>query len=841
MQNIRFSNTERNYISSHNYNSNLDLSLVLPTNSESALTIIPIGIMLNDNICFKISDFFHSVYFRKRMISTICHEIIRDSNIWDYVFKLYIQGSYVVVNYNLKLKDITLDKFKKYKSCDIYFDTLYRQLETNDINIKDKSYIPENNPYNLPINTSVALFSYQLKNIQKMISIEDQGIEKTIEITIKIPDQFIKDKPVYYDPIKKTISYEKDYVKIKSKGGILADHMGLGKTLTTLSLISINKAKNDFLNKPQDLIPTKSTLLVCPSQLCKQWKDEVKKNFPYMKVVMILTKTNHIKVSYQDIIDADIVIVSYQFLINFNYYPSLNYEKTTPAMVKISSRQKSLDNYLKKLKESNTKEGVTNYSKCKAPMLENFYWHRLVMDEAHEIFGYMLSNKSQNHYLCNWINLLNYTNRWFVSGTPFVNKSGYTSCLNYLELEFFYQDIKVNTKVRNNILENVESKNYVIDQILSHICIRHLKEDVENEIKLLGYQEQVYWINMLDIERGIYNSHKNKPRRILQQLCCHPLIAEHIRSNSYAEIDFDKIKEDLLKNNTIRKFNYETKLKNLEKRFTTSNSSNPEYAMLKSKYTSIVMECNYMIKVLTNISKIKEGEIELKDNCSICLDKINNPVVTPCGHMFCSDCLKQCLNFQKKCPECRNSLKDKEIYSISAKNNNSDDSNNPLIDKYGSKLGKLISICRILIANKNNRIIIFSQWESMLTLVGKSLADNGVNNAFVKGNVWCRNKSISKFKKGNDTKVIMLSLNNSASGTNLIEATHVIFIEPVDSDYNTIKAIEGQAIGRACRLGQNKKVKVIRILTRGTIEEEIFKNYDKNYIKPNLIEVEVDV
>ena len=64
----------------------------------------------------------------------------------------------------------------------------------------------------------------------------------------------------------------------------------------------------------------------------------------------------------------------------------------------------------------------------------------------------------------------------------------------------------------------------------------------------------------------------------------------------------------------------------------------------------------------------------------------------------------------------------------------------------------------------------------MLTLVGKSLADNGVNNAFVKGNVWCRNKSISKFKKGDETKVIMLSLSNAASGTNLMEATHIILL-----------------------------------------------------------------
>ena len=105
----------------------------------------------------------------------------------------------------------------------------------------------------------------------------------------------------------------------------------------------------------------------------------------------------------------------------------------------------------------------------------------------------------------------------------------------------------------------------------------------------------------------------------------------------------------------------------------------------------------------------------------------------------------------------------------------------------------------------------------MLNLIGKSLSDNGVSNSFVKGNVWSRNSAISKFKlgkdsSGEDNKVIMLSLSNSASGTNLTEATHIIFVEPINSNTDEMKAIEGQAIGRACRLGQENKVKVMRIL-----------------------------
>ena len=107
------------------------------------------------------------------------------------------------------------------------------------------------------------------------------------------------------------------------------------------------------------------------------------------------------------------------------------------------------------------------------------------------------------------------------------------------------------------------------------------------------------------------------------------------------------------------------------------------------------------------------------------------------------------------------------------------------------------------------------------------------NISFIKGNVWSRNSAISKFKLGKDStgednKVIMLSLSNSASGTNLTEATHIIFVEPINSKHDEVRAIESQAIGRACRLGQKNKIKVMRILTHNTIEQDI---YDKIYSK----------
>ena len=127
-----------------------------------------------------------------------------------------------------------------------------------------------------------------------------------------------------------------------------------------------------------------------------------------------------------------------------------------------------------------------------------------------------------------------------------------------------------------------------------------------------------------------------------------------------------------------------------------------------------------------------------------------------------------------------------------------------------------------------------------MSLVGKTLAETEIDNCFVKGNVWSRNSAIRKFKagcdsNGNDNKVIMLSLKNAASGTNLTEATHIFFVEPIDAIREESKAIEGQAIARACRVGQKNKIMLMRILISDSIEEEIYRRY---YNKDTIVSYE---
>ena len=733
------------------------------------------------------------------------------------------------------IKDF-MDKSLAYSA---FFDQIFNQADTYSRyggypDISSKSFVSYMEPIEQPANFKVNLFEYQKKSIAKMIAMEkgelDMYVDYTFNFDLKLDknqqdseeeDMITDDVVIKYNPFKGKIdSCENCFLKVTSKGGILCDEMGLGKTITSLSLVAMNPSTYTEQYK-DDLIYSNATLIICPSHLAKQWESEVKKVFPNGKVIKLLTKNNHVKLTYQEVMDADIIIVTQQFLMNFKYYPQVHYQYCTPSNFSFESRIIALKTVLTSWKNTENKD----IGKELQPNLEHFSFHRLIVDEGHEIFGMNVGNHSMAEYMSKWLSSINASNKWFVSGTPFINNIGLVNSLNFIGANIYDSN---NEKL---CLDNqIIMKKYIMDKILSKVLIRHRKPDVENQIQIPGYEEEVIWVRLTDLEKNLYNSKKSGyvSDLVLQQLCCHILVSDTTQKYfGNTEVDLDVMQDKLIEyhKDTVTKYTH---------KLNTLDPLNQAYAMLKKTYSSKISESKYMLSILEKISK--KDEIDLEQNCSICFDTLSNPSLTPCGHVFCKECLELCLQAKKECPMCKSDLTGKEIYLVDSKKDEIEvepEKMNPLIKKYGSKLGKLISIVRTITADENNRVIIFSQWDRMLNLIGKSLSDNGVENSFVKGNVWARNSAISKFKigkdaKGNDSKVIMLSLSNSASGTNLTEASHIIFVEPINTSHDEMKAIEGQAIGRACRLGQNNKIKVIRILTQNTIEQEI---YDKIYAK----------
>ena len=234
--------------------------------------------------------------------------------------------------------------------------------------------------------------------------------------------------------------------------------------------------------------------------------------------------------------------------------------------------------------------------------------------------------------------------------------------------------------------------------------------------------------------------------------------------------------------------------------------------------------------------------------CAICIGEItgDDVGVIKCGHLYCYQCIKEYINKNNKCPTCMKDTKLEDIYMISFETQKEEvKTETGVIDKYtlvrniGTKLANLI----LYIKNLNEKFILFSQWDDLLTKVGDILDSYGIKNVFCKGNIWMRDKAIREFITKSDVKGIMLSSASAASGTNLTAATTVIMLEPVSGTYEYRRNTEFQAIGRAYRMGQTKKVTVVRFIVKDTVEEDIYnanKEEDLKYKKVNITTINDD-
>jgi len=115
------------------------------------------------------------------------------------------------------------------------------------------------------------------------------------------------------------------------------------------------------------------------------------------------------------------------------------------------------------------------------------------------------------------------------------------------------------------------------------------------------------------------------------------------------------------------------------------------------------------------------------------------------------------------------------------------------------------------------RILIFSQFTSMLKLLRTRLEENGISTLYLDGDTPAgdRLSLTERFNQG-EGQVFLISLKAGGSGLNLTGADLVILYDPW---WNP--AAEEQATDRAHRIGQQKKVQVIRLVTGETIEEQV--------------------
>lgn len=135
-------------------------------------------------------------------------------------------------------------------------------------------------------------------------------------------------------------------------------------------------------------------------------------------------------------------------------------------------------------------------------------------------------------------------------------------------------------------------------------------------------------------------------------------------------------------------------------------------------------------------------------------------------------------------------------------------------DKQSSaKFNKIFEI--IDSAPSSDKLIVFSQWEHSLHILGNRLRERGVSHLQYNGSfdISERNQTIQEFRTG-EKRVLLITLTSGGVGLDMSFANHVILL---DSWWN--QALEEQAIDRVYRIGQTKKVEVHRLYMNNTIEE----------------------
>lgn len=143
-----------------------------------------------------------------------------------------------------------------------------------------------------------------------------------------------------------------------------------------------------------------------------------------------------------------------------------------------------------------------------------------------------------------------------------------------------------------------------------------------------------------------------------------------------------------------------------------------------------------------------------------------------------------------------------------------------LLSEPTDESGKLDALMLDLetIREEGKKALIFSQFASMLHLIGKKLQENDVPYCLLEGSTLDREKPVKAFQEDPDIPFFLISLKAGGVGLNLTAADYVLLFDPWWHE-----AAEAQAIARAHRIGQTKPVIAKRYITVSSVEEKMLK------------------
>ncbi|PQE34022.1 hypothetical protein CJF32_00002864 [Rutstroemia sp. NJR-2017a WRK4] len=284
-------------------------------------------------------------------------------------------------------------------------------------------------------------------------------------------------------------------LEARIKGGILAEEMGLGKTVEMIALMTLHKrlAERSLVfdaYTDEDLRPTGATLIISPPSISKQWIAEIQKHAPHLKVMHYQGIKNR-RIEQEEILDSfansDVVITTYAVL-----SAEINFTKLNPE---------------KKLRHE------SKYPRRKSPLMQ-FSWWRVCLDEAQMVE----SGVSKAATVAKMIPRIN---AWAITGTPVrKNISDLQGLLIFLRYEPYASSQHI-------FLSLISSHKAEFQRLFGTVALRHSKRDVRDELKLPQQRRFVITMPFTPIEEQCY-------QELFEQMC----------EEANLNVDGDPITED---------------------------------------------------------------------------------------------------------------------------------------------------------------------------------------------------------------------------------------------------------------------------------------------------------
>ncbi|KAG5474979.1 hypothetical protein CUR178_04429 [Leishmania enriettii] len=230
-------------------------------------------------------------------------------------------------------------------------------------------------------------------------------------------------------------------------------------------------------------------------------------------------------------------------------------------------------------------------------------------------------------------------------------------------------------------------------------------------------------------------------------------------------------------------------------------------------------------------SWISQGRAVQISVCGICRSEASSPVATKCGHTFCHECLL--LRFRDavdddniaariECPTCLCTITFSSVFRKTTP------SSSQRIAQYKKNEFELSTKLRMVLRSihdmqKNHptdKMIIFSQFTSFMDVICVALDRYNIAYLRIDGTMSLSNRNavIRQFQTSDHIKIVLASKTATGVGLNLTAANHVVVVDPW---WNP--AIEEQAVHRCYRIGQKKPVYVTRFIIADTIEQYCYE------------------